>query len=111
MDDFISWINEELNYRGWSQNELARRMGITASAVSKTMLGKSSVTRDFCAALATAFGMDEDDVLIKAGKRTTKPGLSEIQKIYNELPAEERKGILDFAKWKLQQIRREKSTH
>lgn len=113
MDNFISWINEELNYRGWSQNELGRRMGLTGSAVSKTMLGQNNVTYDFCVALAKAFGMDKEDVLVRAGllnPRTKTIEGDEIQRIYNELPAEERKGILDFAKWKLQQFRRGERT-
>lgn len=111
MNDFLEWINDELNDRGWSQNELARRMGWSSSAVSKTMNQQSKVSYAFCEDLAKAFYMQKEDVLVKAGflsEKTRTPEGDEIQRIYNELPAEERKNILDFAKWKLQQLRRDK---
>lgn len=114
MSSFISWIDEELNIRGWSQNELARRMGFTSASVSRTMTQQNNITYEFCVGIAKAFVMDKEDVLVRAGllnPRTRTIEGDEIQRIYNELPPEERKGILDFAKWKLQQIRREKSAH
>lgn len=113
MSSFITWINHELNDRGWSQNELARRMGFSSASVSRTMAQQNNVTYEFCVAVAVAFGTDKEEVLVRAGllnPRTRTIEGDEIQRIYNELPAEERKSILDFAKWKLQQIRRGERT-
>ena len=59
---FSNWLNQEVEKRGWSFNELARRAGMSGAAVSKTMSGKTSVTWDFCASIAVA--LDESPILV-----------------------------------------------
>ncbi len=38
--DFETWLNEELQSRGWSQSELARRGGVNSSSINRIMSGE-----------------------------------------------------------------------
>ncbi len=67
MDEFFDWLNIELTKRGISNNELARRAGMSSANMSKAMTGKIAVTWDFCAGVAMALGYAPEDVFRKAG--------------------------------------------
>ncbi len=43
------------NHRGWSQNELARRMGVSKSALSRVLSGKSGAGRKMISGLLRIF--------------------------------------------------------
>jgi transcriptional regulator with XRE-family HTH domain len=43
------------NHRGWSQNELARRMGVSKSALSRALSGKSGAGRKIIGGLLRIF--------------------------------------------------------
>ncbi len=63
---FIDWVNEQIQSRGWSYNELARQCGVSSTAISKLMTGKSDISFDMCMNLSRAFKMPPVDVLVKA---------------------------------------------
>lgn len=67
MNDFFTWLNNELDTRGWSNSELARRAGLAHSTVSMTLSGKNKVTWEFCAAIAAAFHIPPVTVFTRAG--------------------------------------------
>lgn len=67
MNDFISWLNDVLLERGWSNAELARRMGLTRGAISMTLNGVTAVTWEFCFLVAKALGIPPEEVFRKAG--------------------------------------------
>lgn len=50
------FIREEIEARGWSQNDLADIIGRHPNVVSELILGKRSITPDTAKALAVAFG-------------------------------------------------------
>ena len=56
-DEFRAWLSDELNRRGWSHNELARRAGISQVAVSNVLSGHRNAGCNFCVKVALA--MDE----------------------------------------------------
>lgn len=76
MDDFVSWLNNKTREKGWSNNELARRAGITGAGVSNVINGKYSVTFDFCAGIAKALNMPAEDVFRRAGLLPPAPTIS-----------------------------------
>lgn len=64
--------------RGWSQAELARRAGITKSAISTYELGIRTPSADVVCAFAKAFGVSADYLLGIAERRAVEvEGLSE----------------------------------
>ena len=76
--DFPRWLNEQLEERGWSRSEAARRGKISASALDKVIGGFSRPGLEFCQGIARAFKIPVEDVLRQAG----------ILPMYGELPAQ-----------------------
>lgn len=64
--------------RDWSQAELARRAGVTKSAISTYELGIRTPSADVVCSLAKAFGVSADYLLGIAERRSVEvEGLSE----------------------------------
>jgi len=64
---FAQWLNGELNKRGWSQSELARRAGISRPSITLVLSEKQAPTYDFCAQIAKPLDMRPEDVFRLAG--------------------------------------------
>jgi len=98
-DKFLTWVNEHLRERGWSYNELARRMNnMSGSGVSFVMRGERNITYDFCIGIANAFDENPEDVLRRAGLLPTLPSKvqeeAEIVHLLRRLSSEARQVIL-----------------
>lgn len=65
--EFITWINAELDQRGWSRSEAARRGGFSSSTLDKVVGGFSKPGPILCRGLARAFGLPPDEVFRLAG--------------------------------------------
>ena len=65
--DFVSWLEEELKQRGWSQSKLAKRGNIRANTVSRVLSHERNPGPDFCRAVARALGYPQEYVFRKAG--------------------------------------------
>jgi transcriptional regulator with XRE-family HTH domain len=65
--DFVDWLNKELNERGWSNSELAKRSGMAPSTISMIISRQSKPGWDFCAGLAKALGESPDKLFRLAG--------------------------------------------
>ncbi len=65
--DFVTWLNEELKVRDWSQSELARRCGVTAPAINRILSGQRTPSTDICISIARALGVSPENVLRRAG--------------------------------------------
>jgi transcriptional regulator with XRE-family HTH domain len=80
------WIVDETERRNWSNNELAKRAGLSPSYVSMVLSGQRSVTFDFCAGIAKAFGERPEVIFRKAGLLPTSSGkMSELSEDEKEL--------------------------
>jgi transcriptional regulator with XRE-family HTH domain len=66
MNDFANWLNEQIDNRGWSQNEFARRAGVSQAQVSN-VIGGYKAGEDFCVGVARAFGLTRREVFARAG--------------------------------------------
>lgn len=92
MNSFGSWVLQEIDQRGWSQSELARRAHASRGSISNIVTGKRDPGPEMCGALARAFNYPPEFVFIKAGllpsKEEMDPTLAEANKLISELPAE-----------------------
>ena len=70
--DFPTWLQHEMDARGWSQSELARRSGFTAPAINKVLNRERLPGVDICRGIAKAFGLSDIQVLEIAGLATDK---------------------------------------
>ena len=64
---FIAWLYLELDNRDWSQADLARRSGLTPSAISLVISGDRNPGPTFCNAVAVALYIPPPVVFQAAG--------------------------------------------
>jgi transcriptional regulator with XRE-family HTH domain len=100
VETFGDWLLNELNKQGWSQNELAKRAGISHGTVSNIINGNKGVGQDSLIAIARALKLPADLVFRKAGLLPPAVDIDEaaealLHKIMN-LPPEKRKQVIDF---------------
>lgn len=98
--DFITWVTNEARSRGWSDSELARRVGKSQTTVSRVLNRERKPTWDFCAGVAAAFGLSADKVFRKAGLLSPLPPEvtedQEAQRLFRLLTPEYRAFILNI---------------
>jgi transcriptional regulator with XRE-family HTH domain len=80
--DFVIWLTEEMNERGWSNSELARRAEIVPSTISSVISGRNQPGLELCIGVARAFNYPPERVLRQAGLLPDQGGN---QVIYNKL--------------------------
>lgn len=74
METLINWIHQQLNTRGWSVPEIARRSkqggyeGVSASMIYKVLNEYARPGPKFFEGIARAFGVKKEDVMRMAGK-------------------------------------------
>lgn len=78
-EKFIKYIEDGLAARNWKQADLARKSGITTGYISQILSGIRSPGVDFCKAIAKAFNVSVDDVLVVAGLLETKAPPSDVR--------------------------------
>lgn len=71
MSEFASWLVQELEARGWSRAELARRGGVTSTSVDQVVNGLTRPGLKFARAVARAFEMRAAGLGIRAIMRET----------------------------------------
>lgn len=67
MEAFVSWLNTELDRRGWPRSEAARRGRVSESMWSKVISGYAKPGLDFCRGVSLAFEVPLEDVFRHAG--------------------------------------------
>ena len=97
---------------GLSQEELASRLGYTQAALSNYELGKrrlylaniEQIARELNKPLS--YFLEESAIPLKAEQGEPQDETtSEIVKLLSELPAEERKYLLEYIKWRRDRLR------
>ena len=73
------WLNSELDRRGWSRSEAARRGEVSASMMDKVIGGFSKPGLRFYRGIARAFNMPMEDVLRMAGILPTVPNQVQVR--------------------------------
>ncbi len=77
---FAEKLMELRKQRGWSQEELGERLGVTRQTVSKWELGSTTPEMDKLAAMSELFGISLDE-LVRGGESFTVKGGDSEQKI------------------------------
>jgi transcriptional regulator with XRE-family HTH domain len=56
MTELVTWVNEEIERRGWSYSELARRAGVSSATISHLVNERKGPGLEVCLGIARAFG-------------------------------------------------------
>jgi transcriptional regulator with XRE-family HTH domain len=104
VDKLTTWLSKEMEQRGWSHRELARRAGVSQTAVSGTLSGERKAGCDFCIKIAYALGESPEKVLRLAGILPSPPAsddstLAELHDLIQNLPPAQRKEALRYLKF------------
>lgn len=67
MRSFGWWLKHQLDTRGWSQSDFARRSGIDRSVISRWILDRRKPELDSAQAIADALGVPIEVVLLRLG--------------------------------------------
>jgi|APSaa5957512622_1039677.scaffolds.fasta_scaffold64534_3 transcriptional regulator with XRE-family HTH domain len=100
MNDFSNWLNDEIHKRGWSQNQLAKKAGLSSGTISNITSGNRGIGAETCIAIAKALKLPEKIVLQKAGiirpDPDTTPTLEELNYKLSQLPKWQQDIVLKF---------------
>lgn len=106
MIDFGNWLLKEMENRGLSQAELARRAGVNQSTISLVIGGKRGVGEDLCTALAKAFGLPIETIFRAAGLLPHRPGtdedFEELKHLFSQMSEEEQEEFLAIGRLKIE---------
>ena len=96
--EFGAWLTGELERRGWSRSEAARRGGVSASMFDKVINGHALAGPDFCNGVARAFRIAPETVFRLAGILPPLPPetaeLAEAYRLFAQLPREQQELFL-----------------
>jgi transcriptional regulator with XRE-family HTH domain len=98
-ESFAGWLNKELDRRGWSRSEAARRGEISPSMFDKVIGGFANPGPDFLIGVARAFGLTRREVFQRAGMiepdpPTDTPTIREMNEAFAYLTSEEQRNWL-----------------
>jgi transcriptional regulator with XRE-family HTH domain len=105
--DFVEWLENEMKQRGIIPAELARRGGITRSAVSKLLSRQQKRPGiEMLDAIARALDMPKEIIYQKVGylpaEQKVSPLSSAILFLIEQLPIDDQEEMLDYARMKLE---------
>lgn len=87
--DFGPWLKEQRSVRGFSQQELARRIGVSASLLSRVESGSKTLAPDVVEQLSRVLGCDHDKLLVRTGQ---------LEEQWLRLVRRDPEGFLDWAR-------------
>lgn len=103
-EDFIAWLVQEMDQRGWSQSETARRGKISSQMINAVVNRQTGVGIPFCRGIAKAFGIPIEEVMRRAGLLPSGseilPQLRALNERLLQLSEEDRSaalGVLEYA--------------
>ena len=103
--EFLDWINENLQKRGWTRADLARRTKISQSAYSMIFSGQREPGNDVLSALAKVFDLDLENVFRIAGilpaPKEWSPTQAEWDDVFDRLSPQDQEELLQIARLKL----------
>lgn len=95
--EFLQWLENEMNDRGWGINDLARRAGLSSGGVSMVLSRQRGPGSAFCTGIARAFGIPPEEVFRRAGILPPEPELTAAERRvverFRRLPEQDRDRI------------------
>lgn len=108
---FSEWLQKQMDDRGWTQAELARRSKTTTATISRLLSGSRNVGPDMCVSIAGALKLSPDIVYRAAGllpdRLEDADESREIANIYTSLNDVNREDVLEFARHRLSKQERD----
>lgn len=104
--DLIKWVNEQINHKGWTMRELARRGEISITSVSQVLSGKAEPGAKFFQAMSKAFGVTLESVERLEGvgtlpqNRLNDPDLKDLMELAQKLSQEDLAEVLYYATYR-----------
>ncbi len=108
-EEFVTWLNDELNKRGWSNSELGRRANKSPAAISMVLSGQNKPGWDLCHGIARAFGIPSEQVfrltelMPKLPASENEETLQNLLELVRLMDVEERREILKYAHFRRQE--------
>mgnify|MGYP006307225799 CR=1 FL=1 len=105
-EHFGEWLEKEIDKRGWTMSELARRCDVSHPAISRVVSGERGAGPELCRAIAHAFDMPEEKIFRIAGLLSQLPApeedfpFAEVLALMQNLPPAERREILEYIRWR-----------
>ncbi len=98
--NFATWLQQELDLRGWNQSDLSKAAGVARSTISNILNMQRSPGPAVCLAVANALKLPPAVVFIRAGLMPEVQGMGHIQEevIYKltKLSTEKQQTVLDL---------------
>ncbi len=110
---FSDWLEKEIEKRGWSMSELARRSNVSRPAISRVVSGERGAGSALCRAIAQAFDMPEEKVFRIAGLLSELPApdedftFAQVYDMMKHLTPEERVEVMEYVEWRYRRQQRE----
>ncbi|GAP11783.1 predicted transcriptional regulators [Bellilinea caldifistulae] len=104
--NFSEWLLNQLNSRGWTQAELARRAGVSRTAISDVISDKHSAGFELCLAISRALNLPPETVFRAAGLLPpVSPAIAlseEVMYLLQKLPVEEQERFLALLRFEVE---------
>jgi len=101
---FSTWLQSELDNRGWRPTDLAKRSSISDTTVSRILRGERNADIETLKAFAHAFKLPPEQVYRAAGILQPKPDMNEIiEQILHDiqdLPEADQQEVLAYIRMK-----------
>ena len=102
--EFASWLQQEMNKRGLSNSELARRAGVTRGAIGNVLRGDRNVGSELCLAIAKGLKIPADVIFQKAGLLPSNstdddPLAREVDFLLTQMTPAQRESALKFMRF------------
>jgi transcriptional regulator with XRE-family HTH domain len=106
---FMEYVDKELNTRGWSRNELAKRAGLSNSYFTMISKGDRSIGADACMKIAKALHITPETVYSWAGLLPSQaPAVTELDRFAGVIDQLSSDDIDDLYQMALAKIERKK---
>jgi transcriptional regulator with XRE-family HTH domain len=110
-NDLASWLDKELESRGWSIREMARRAGVSHTAIASALNRKGRPSAELCVAVADALGVPAVEVVQRAGILPPDPpetvAWRRLNEMWAQLSDEDQERILEIVETWVRKRRRQ----
>ena len=104
-NEFVKWLLDEMETKGISQAELARRSNITQGTISRIVSGERNIGFDVCVAISKALKIAPENVLRAAGLLPpVAANVSETENLlflFDQMTNSKKKDLLNYAQFLL----------
>ena len=107
-EDKRTWLKREIERRGWTGHEFARRIGYSNSQAHRFLIGEQPPSHRACRKIAAALGdVTEQEVMRHVGRLSPLPSdydkaqERELVEVLQELRYPDRKTLIEFAQFLL----------